>query len=162
MAERAADFAAGGCLVDQAFQPRRLEGMVRSYMSGGQLVGFGHQLVRALASPQEGPAGPRLYSGPDDARFQRLRTLVETDWTPGLSRLLDIAPEALPVIWDADFLLGPRTAAGDDSYVLCEINVSSVFPIPDEAPDAIAATTLQRLSSRMTVTSAALVSAHDR
>ena len=33
---------------------------------------------------------------------------------------------------------GPRTAAGEDTYVLCEINVSSVFPIPDDAPGAIA------------------------
>jgi hypothetical protein len=64
-----------------------------------------------------------------------------------MAEFLDIRLEALPVIWDGDFLLGPKTAAGDDSYVLCEINASSVFPIPDEAPDAIAATLLERLSS---------------
>ncbi|MDB5428621.1 MAG: hypothetical protein JWR43_2596, partial [Phenylobacterium sp.] len=69
------------------------------------------------------------------------------EWTPGLARLLDIPPDALPVIWDADFLLGPRTPQGDDSYVLCEINVSSVFPIPDEAPEALARTTLRRLAA---------------
>ena len=73
---------------------------------------------------------------------------MEDEWTPGLARSLEIAPDALPVIWDADFLLGPKTAAGDDTYVLCEINVSAVFPIPDEAPDALAATTLQRLAAR--------------
>jgi hypothetical protein len=28
--------------------------------------------------------------------------------------------------------------AGEDTYVLCEINVSSVFPIPDQAPEQIA------------------------
>jgi hypothetical protein len=50
------------------------------------------------------------------------------------------------VIWDADFLLGARTAAGQDRYVLCEINASSVFPLPDEAPDAMAATLLDRLA----------------
>jgi len=147
MAERAADFAAGGGLVDQAFQRRHLEGMVRCYMSGDRVVGFGHQLVRALAEPEDGPAGPRLYSGPADHRFQRLRAAMERDWTPGLARLLQIAPEDLPVIWDADFLLGPKTPQGDDSYVLCEINVSSVFPIPDEAPDALARTTLERLTA---------------
>ena len=32
---------------------------------------------------------------------------------------------SLPIIWDADFLYGPRTASGEDTYVLCEINVSS-------------------------------------
>ena len=35
--------------------------------------------------------------------------------------------------------------AGGDTYVLCEINVSSVFAIPDEAPAVIARYTLERL-----------------
>jgi glutathione synthase/RimK-type ligase-like ATP-grasp enzyme len=145
--ERAVDFEAGGGLVEQPFLPRHLDGMVRCYMSGDRVVGFGHQLVRALAGPEAGPAGPRLYSGPTDSRFQRLRTLMEKDWTPGLARTLEIASEALPVIWDADFLLGPPGPEGDDSYVLCEINVSSVFPIPDEAPEELAKTTAQHLSA---------------
>src|SRR5258707_3473731 len=115
-------------------------------MSGERVEGFGNQLVRALAAHEDGPAGPRLYSGPDDPRFQRLRGLMEREWAPGLARRLDIHPDTLPVIWDADFLLGPRTPQGDDSYVLCEINVSSVFPIPDEAPEALAKTTLRRLA----------------
>jgi hypothetical protein len=147
IAERLDDFDAGGGLVDQPFQARLLDGMVRCYMSGGQVVGFGHQMVRALAPPEAGPAGPRLYSGADDIRFQRLRGVMEGDWTPGMARLLDIAPAELPVIWDADFLLGPRTASGEDSYVLCEINVSSVFPFPDEAADLLAQTTLKRLAA---------------
>jgi hypothetical protein len=148
IAERAADFGEAGGLVEQPFQPRHLEGMVRCYMAGDRVAGFGHQLVRALAEPEDGPAPPRLYSGPADPRFQRLRALMEREWTPGLCRALAIAPDDLPVIWDADFLLGPRTEAGDDSYVLCEINANSVFPVPDEAPDALAALTLERL--RMT------------
>lgn len=150
MIERTADFAGGEPLIDQAFQPRHLEGMVRCYMSGGEVAGFGHQLVRALAAPEDGPTEPRVYTGPDDPRFQRLRTLMAREWTPGLAQRLDIAPDALPVIWDADFLLGPRTPAGDDTYVLCEINVSSVFPVPDEAPDALAKTTLRRLADART------------
>jgi len=151
MAEREEDFVAGGGLVDQPFQARLLDGMVRCYMSGGEVAGFGHQMVRALAPPEAGPAGPRLYSGPDDVRFQGLRGVMEKEWTPGLARLLDIAPAELPVIWDADFLLGPKTAEGEDSYVLCEINASSVFPIPDEAPDALAEVTLARLAARRKV-----------
>jgi hypothetical protein len=89
---------------------------------------------------------------PADPRFPRLRAAMERDWTPGLARLLDIAPDDLPVIWDADFLLAPKTAEGHDSYVLCEINASSVFPIPDEAPDALARLVLDRLSSRRKLT----------
>ena len=65
-----------------------------------------------------------------------------------LCRLLGIATNGLPVIWDADLLLGPRTAAGEDTYVLCEINVSSVFPIPDEAPETLAAAMRDRLAVR--------------
>ena len=47
-------------------------------------------------------------------------------------------PASLPIIWDADFLYGPRDRAGEDTYVLCEINVSSCFAFPDQAPGAIA------------------------
>ena len=54
--------------------------------------------------------------------------------------------DALPIIWDADFLYGPRKAAGEDTYVLCEINVSSVFPIPEQAPAAIAQLAKERLA----------------
>lgn len=146
-AERAADFDLAGGLVDQPYQPRLLEGMVRCYMSGGEVAGFGHQMVTALGPPEAGPAPPRLYSGPDDPRFQRLRAAMEQDWTPGMVRLLDLNPDDLPVIWDADFLLGPKTPSGEDSYVLCEINANAVFPIPDEAPAALAATLRRRLDA---------------
>jgi hypothetical protein len=147
LAERAGDLAAGP-LVDQAYQPRLPEGMIRCYMAGDRLAGFGHHLVRALAPADAGPGGPRLYSGPDDPRFQRLRRLMEDDWTPGLVRTLGLGSEALPVIWDADFLLGPPDAAGQDNYILCEINVSSVFPMPMEGPAALAQVLRARLGDR--------------
>jgi len=139
LAARASDFAEAGGLVDQAWQPRIGEGMMRCYMAGDRAAGFGAQKVRALAPAAAGPGGPRLYSGPDDPRFQRLRALMEREWTPALCRQLDIDPADLPVIWDADFMLGPRSAAGEDTFVLCEINVSSVFPIPEEAASRMAA-----------------------
>jgi hypothetical protein len=65
-----------------------------------------------------------------------------------MARVLGIQISDLPVIWDADFLLGPQTPEGNDTHVLCEINVSSVFPIPEEAPGALAETLLQRLKAR--------------
>jgi hypothetical protein len=145
LAERASDFAAGGTLVDQPFQSRHLEGMVRCYVSGDRAAGFGHQLVTALAPPEAGPAPRRLYSGPDDTRFLRLRGLMEAGWVPEMAERLGLRPDGLPVIWDADFLLGPKDAAGEDTYVLCEINASSVYPIPDKAHDVLAATMLRRL-----------------
>jgi hypothetical protein len=58
---------------------------------------------------------------------------MESEWIPGLQKLLDIPTDRLPAIWDADFLYGQKTASGEDTYVLCEINVSAVFPFPDQA-----------------------------
>ena len=67
--------------------------------------------------------------GPDAPQFQALRIKMETEWVPQMMEVLDIERVSLPIIWDADFLYGPRTASGEDSYVLCEINVSSCFAI---------------------------------
>jgi hypothetical protein len=147
LAERRAEFAAADGFVDQAYQPRLPEGMIRCYMAGDRCAGFGHHLVRALAPPDAGPGGPRLYSGPDDRRFQHLRALMETDWTPRLCGLLGLAVTNLPLIWDADFLLGPKDADGQDSYVLCEINASCCSPMPETAPALIAATLKRRLAT---------------
>ena len=85
--------------------------------------------------------------GPDAEQFQVLRAKMEAAWTPQMMEVLGIETGSLPIVWDADFLYGPRTASGEDSYVLCEINVSSVFAIPDQAPAAIARLALSRLRS---------------
>ena len=65
-----------------------------------------------------------------------------------MMQVLDIDSASLPIIWDADFLYGPRDLSCEDSYVLCEINVSSVFPFPEQAPSEIARLALARLQSR--------------
>lgn len=141
-------FSEGGRLIDQPFQARLGEGMIRCYMSGARVAGFGRQIISALMPPGSPPSGPRIMSGPDLPELQRLRRLMEDEWTPGLLGLLDLTPDQLPVIWDADFLYGPRTADGQDSHVLCEINASSCFAIPDEAPEVLARTLLDRLAAR--------------
>jgi hypothetical protein len=145
-------FASDGCVIDQPYQRRLPEGVIRCYMGGNGVVGFGHQLIKALISPPpEGPnspdaqPGPRIMHPADAAPFQALRTKMEAEWTPQLMATLGIDAASLPIIWDADFLYGPRIPGGEDSYVPCEINVSSVFAIPDQAPAAIARLTLQRL-----------------
>jgi hypothetical protein len=74
---------------------------------------------------------------------------MEDEWTPQLASLLDIRRRDLPMIWDADFMFGPPATDGTDSYVLGEINVSSVFPIPDEAPAEIARRVADRLRSKL-------------
>jgi hypothetical protein len=145
-------FEWGGCIIDQPFQPRLPDGMIRCYMGVDKVAGFGHQYIKALIpSPPEGPdspeaqPGPRIMHGPDAPQFQALRRKMEEEWTPQMMQVLGLDAGSLPIIWDADFLYGPRTASGEDTYVLCEINVSSCFAIPDEAPAAIARLTLDRL-----------------
>lgn len=147
-------FGWGGCVIDQPFQPRLSEGMIRCYMGVDKVVGFGHQLIKALMPPPpEGPdspaaqPGPRIMRGPDAEPFQALRRKMEEEWVPQMMKELALDRARLPIIWDADFLYGPMTVSGEDTYVLCEINVSSCFAIPDEAPAAIAHLALNRCRS---------------
>ena len=149
--DRCVEYFQDGCVVDQPFQERLSEGVVRCYMAGDRCAGFGHQKVKALVDTRaaRAEAGPRLYTSKADPRFQRLRRLMEEEWTPKLISLLNIPRRELPMIWDADFMLGPPDTDGTDSYVLGEINVSSVFPIPDEAPGEIARRVADRLRSKL-------------
>lgn len=134
-------FADAGHMVDQAWQPRLQEGMVRAYLVRDRVAGFGHKAINALypasaAEPAPQP-GPRLYSGPDDPRFQPLRQRLEAEWVRLLCEHLGVAHEHLPLLWDADFLHGGAAGSDDDRYVLCEINVSSVSPYPESANAAL-------------------------
>jgi hypothetical protein len=148
---RCAEYFENGSVIDQPFQPRLSEGVVRCYMAGDRCAGFGYHKVKALVdSPAaRSEAGPRLYTSNAEPRFQRLRRLMEDEWTPQLTSLLDIARLDLPAIWDADFMLGPVLPDGTDSYVLGEINVSSVHPYPDEAPAEIARRVADRLRRKL-------------
>src|SRR4029079_14584479 len=64
-------FEGSGRMIDQAYQPRLPEGMVRVYMVVDRVGGFGHQAVNALypadlGTSDEAPQpGPRLYYPPD-------------------------------------------------------------------------------------------------
>lgn len=129
--------ANGGHMIDQAWQPRLAEGMVRAYLVGDKVAGFGHQAVNALypAEPGEAPPqpGPRLYHGPDYPEFQGLRQLLESRWIEQLRDAVGLSHTQLPLLWDCDFMLGEPTANDPERYVLCEINVSSVSPFPPSA-----------------------------
>lgn len=143
-------FEDGSRLIDQVYQPRLTDGMVRCYLAGDRVVGFGEQKINALypaASTNEAPPqpGPRLYFPATRDDLQTLKTTLENQWLAQLCDRCSTPPAALPAIWDADFLYGPKSAAGDDTYVLCEINVSSVFPIPDSALAPLAELVANRL-----------------
>ena len=147
--ERCSVYFEDGCVIDQAFIERLTEGVVRCYMAGDRCAGFGYQKVRALVDSRvaRAEAGPRCYASSSEQRFQRLRRLMEDEWTAQLTSLLDFSRFDLPMIWDADFMLGPPDSDGNDTYVLGEINVSSVFPIPEGAPQKIARAVANRLLS---------------
>ena len=134
-------FADGGHMIDQAWQPRLREGMVRAYLVRDRVAGFGHQAINALypAAPgeQAPEPGPRLYTAADDPRFHQLRRRLEDEWLAPLCARVDVARAELPVLWDADFLLGGDERADKSHYVLCEINVSSVAPYPESATSEI-------------------------
>ena len=143
--------AYGGRMLDQAYQPRLTEGMVRCYLVHDRVEGFGLQRINALyPAPAGAPAEaapaptPRLYHPPTLPEWQSLKQRVEREWVPAMQRLLDIPTESLPVLWDCDFLIGPKDASGADSYVLCEINASSVSPFPESAVAPVARATLAR------------------
>lgn len=151
-------FAWLGCLVDQPFQPRLAEGMIRCYFVHDEVVGFCHQwplglmdlATRGEQAPSTSPIVP-VMEGPDTAAYRSLRAKVALEWVPQMKAVLGIDTHELPVIWDADFLYGPKTSTGEDTYVLCEINVSAVWPFPQEASDKIAQATVARILARRAV-----------
>jgi hypothetical protein len=52
---------------------------------------------------------------------------VENEWVPQLMSIAEVSPAELPMLWDIDLMLA------DNGYMLCEINVSSVYPYPETA-----------------------------
>jgi hypothetical protein len=148
-------FSRGNAMIDQIYQRRLPDGMVRCYLVRDRVAGFGEQLVNALYPAEPGAAagsapqpGPRLYYPPTRADFQPLKLKLEQQWLDQLCEIVGIDKAQLPILWDADFLYGEKDAHGADTYVLCEINVSSVYPFPDDALGPLAAETLAQLERR--------------
>jgi hypothetical protein len=131
-------FEGPGRMIDQPFQERLDEGMIRVYLTHDKVVGFAHQHPRGLLPPSSTATAPKAFEGPSAPAIQALRARMESEWVPQLQLLLNIDTASLPVIWDADFLFGPKTEAGNDSYILCEINVCSTFAFPEQAVDTVA------------------------
>ncbi|MBM3521447.1 MAG: Cj0069 family protein, partial [Alphaproteobacteria bacterium] len=145
-------FDAAGGMIDQEYQPRLTEGMIRCYLVRDRVAGFGEQLVNMLypaprgAAPSAAPLpGPRHYFPPTRPDFQRLKEKLERHWVEEMCAIVGLSRSQLPVLWDADFLYGPRDADGADTYVLCEINVSSVYPFPPDAMASLVADVIARL-----------------
>jgi hypothetical protein len=145
-------FSRGHGMIDQIYQRRLPKGMVRCYLVRDRVAGFGEQLINALYPAEPGaPAhsapqpGTRLYYPPTRADFQRLRDKLESEWLEELCAIVGLEKAQLPILWDADFLYGEKDANGADTYILCEINVSSVYPFPDDALGPLVAATLAQI-----------------
>lgn len=170
MAECAVSFAAWegtGGLVDQEFIPGITHGLVRCYLVGATVVGFARQYpegarprgpwhVDATAGPSADavmglPSAKTMYP-PDEPAFAELRHRLETEWVPGMRRLLGLAPDDLPALWDVDLLIGGHDGEpfgqSAERFVLCEINASCVTPFPPAAPPRIAVHVRQVMDRR--------------
>ena len=139
-------FSGNGSLVDQPFASRLAEGMIRAYLVEREVVGFARQQPAGRSVDPAAPAPDRVLGMPsaktmypaNQTEFQTLRERLEDEWVPQLRGIVDIDDAELPVLWDADFLYGTRDEDGADTYMLCEINVSSVIPYPDAAAVKVA------------------------
>lgn len=129
-------FARGSHLVDQRWVTTMDRGMVRAYLCGTKVAGFGYQEIVALHPAKTGDdftrqqPSRRYYYTEDCFLFQRLRQRLEQEWLPALGQLMAMQPDKFPLLWDADFFLGD---APDAEFSLCEINASCISPFPESA-----------------------------
>jgi hypothetical protein len=139
-------FADGGPMVEQPYQARLEEGMIRAYLTHDRVVGFTHQYPRGLMPPGEDTRPTsKLFEPASTPFYAPLRDHLESAWIREMQSILDLDTYALPVIWDADFLFGPRDASGTDTFALCEINVSSTFAFPEFAMPVVAQAAVERI-----------------
>jgi hypothetical protein len=144
-------FAGGAMLIDQEWNPNIINGMVRCYLSGTKVAGFGYQEVNALY-PKINSAfkkpGQRFYFSEDCGLFRDLKEIMETSWVSRLKKVSGVEDDRLPVIWDADFFINNvNSEKASEKYSLCEINVSSVSPFPESAIPYIVDEVKKRIQS---------------
>ena len=127
-----------GVLLSQEWIPEISNGMVRCYLTGTRVSGFGYQESNALCPHPDEPEGVarptsrRFYFSEYCGLFQHLRTIMETKWVPELQKVHSIPDEKMPLLWDADFFIKNVNAQENgQKYILCEINVSCVSPFPE-------------------------------
>ena len=135
-----ADYFKTGPMFDQPYNPRIAEGTIRCYFVRDRIEGFGYQELNALVPGTD--AGPRLYFPPDRPDFQNLRHQAESEWVPELMSTVGVSEDELPLLWDIDLMFA------ENGYMLCEINVSSVYPYPESAMRPLAVALKERLANR--------------
>ena len=129
-------FDNNGLLIDQEWNKNIINGMVRCYVAGTKVSGFGYQEINALYELNNNganvyvPPGRRYYFTEHCGLFSDLKKTMEEEWIGQLQKQLSIPTEKMPVIWDADFFINHTGNTANGKYTICEINVSSVSPFP--------------------------------
>ncbi|HWI93963.1 MAG TPA: Cj0069 family protein [Flavisolibacter sp.] len=130
-------FNPGSMLIEQEWNPNIINGMVRCYLTGKKVRGFGYQEVNALYPKMNSifrKPSQRFYFSEGCGLFQDLKNIMEASWISRLQKIAEVEDEQLPVIWDADFFINEiNTKNTGSKYSLCEINASSVSPFPESA-----------------------------
>ena len=148
-------FEDGGHMIDQAWQPRLTEGMVRCYLVQDRVAGYGLQAVNALYpaavgdEPGEAPdAGPRLYHPPEPAATREPEDAPRDGMDPRAA-----APSGHSTTTScrccgtATSCAASAPCAAEERYVLCEINVSSVAPFPDSVIEPLVIAAARRIEA---------------
>ena len=142
-------FNDGGMLIDQKWNPNIINGMVRCYLSGSRVTGFGYQEINALYPIINGiykKPSQRFYYTEDCGLFRDLKEIMENKWVSQLQKLTGLNGEELPVIWDADFFINKiNSENAGEKYSLCEINASCVSPFPESSIPYIVDTIKERI-----------------
>lgn len=136
-------------LIDQEWNTHISNGMLRCYLTGTKVAGFGYQEINALYE-WNGiaiPPGKRYYYTENCGLFSDLKAIMENKWVPELQKMLAIRNEMMPVIWDADFFINTINGPAAGKYTLCEINVSCVSPFPPSAVKFIVAEVERRIET---------------
>lgn len=130
-------FENGGLLIDQPWSHGIVNGMVRCYLTGNKISGFGYQESIALCpytnepDSKIRPTSKRFYFSEYCGLFQDLRNIMESKWIPQLQKIHSISDEMMPLLWDIDLFINDVTSGcPEKKYTLCEINVSCVSPFP--------------------------------
>lgn len=140
----------GGMLLDQPYLPRTPEGELRLLMVHRKLAQVVHRkpaLPGAIANVASG--SKYVYYDPADPHFARL---VDSFVGKDMDLLMDslgLEGHHLPLLWTADFVLGPKDADGADTYAAVAFNCNCIAfsQIPHLASN-IAEAAVQLCSSR--------------
>mmetsp|Transcript_28619 Transcript_28619/g.80616 ORF Transcript_28619/g.80616 Transcript_28619/m.80616 type:complete len:354 (+) Transcript_28619:201-1262(+) len=117
----------GGLLLDQQYLPRILEGEVYVHMVVDKPTAVVHKkpaLPGTIANAASGSKYVRYK--PDDPQFAGLIDSFVNKDLPKFMKALGLKDRQLPLIWTANFILGPKTEDRGDTYVICDLNCACV------------------------------------